>query len=408
MNMKHFILCTSLSLSFTGADALAGESFTEALTGGKWSADLRARYENVEQADKENSANAKTFRARVGYETGKFYNFSGFGEIEFITHLGDTNFDDGINGKSQYPRVGDADDEAINQLYLSYEGLPETKVSLGRFKQNFDNQRFIGSSNFRQNDSSYDGFTVNNKAIDKLTLDYSYINKVHRSAGSDSPVGVYSGDVNLLHAKYAFNDAVSLTGYGYLLGFEGIAEDLASQTYGLRLSGSYPIAQTDVKLLYAVEGALQSDMGDNPNNYSEMYYRLEPGIGYGGGTYKLIYEVLGGDGVNAVQTPLAAMHSHNGWADQFRSTPGDGLRDVYLDVAYKLPFEGVLENTSVITQIHDYRADKGNDHYGHEWGLGVEKKFGSNWTIGAKYADYNADTYSVDTQKTWVYTQFTF
>ena len=49
--------------------------------------------------------------------------------------------------------------------------------------------------------------------------------------------------------------------------------------------------------------------------------------------------MLGGDngsGNRAFQTPLATKHAFQGWADQFLTTPADGIEDAYLGVTAPL------------------------------------------------------------------------
>ena len=149
----YSILCaTSILASAHGAYAadpvtpLAGakSEFTKALTEGKPILDARYRYEYVDQDGLADEANAHTVRTRLGYETGKFKDFSALLEFENITDIGGEHYNDTINGKATYPTVADPEDTALNRLQLTYTGLPDTALVLGRQNIVLDNQRFVG------------------------------------------------------------------------------------------------------------------------------------------------------------------------------------------------------------------------------------------------------------------------
>jgi hypothetical protein len=51
---------------------------------------------------------------------------------------------------------------------------------------------------------------------------------------------------------------------------------------------------------------------------------------------------------------------------------------------------------------HNFYDDTGNIHYDKEWDFMATKKFGKHYSLLAKYAYYDADQFSTDTQKIWV------
>jgi len=67
-------------------------SFAEALTSGKAHLLFRYRYEFVDQDGFAKDANASTLRIRLNYKTGKWNNWSGFTEFDYITELLLTDF----------------------------------------------------------------------------------------------------------------------------------------------------------------------------------------------------------------------------------------------------------------------------------------------------------------------------
>lgn len=407
-----------LSASPQHAGQTPANSLVGAITHGTPSLDMRYRYETVDQDALAQNARASTLRTRVGYVTGAFGGFKAGVELENISNLGSESYNNTYNGKSAYPVVADPDDSDINQLYVSYSGaaLPKSAITVGRQIINLDNQRFVGTVEWRQNNQTFDAASFSSQYIDHAVFYYAYVSHVNRVFGPDSPsganVGKFKSSSHLINASYEFDPSLKLTGYTYLLDFSN-GTAVSSATYGLRLTGKYAVNQ-DVKLLYTAEVAHQADYAGNPSHISENYTLLEPGIAWNGWTGKAGYEVLHGNGTTAFQTPLATLHAFNGWADKFLSTPVNGLEDVYASLNYKVPFGGNwLKGLDTTVAYHDFKSDVGGIHYGKEWDASIMQTFFEHYTVGLKFADYNADEASAgnatrDTAKTMMWLQIKY
>lgn len=382
------------------AQANADTGITEALTGGKTTLDARYRLETVNQENALKDATASTIRLRLGYETGQYAGFGLMAEAESLTALGGKAYNSTINGKSNYSVVADPEFTEINQAYVSYSGLPGTKLKYGRQRLTLDNHRFVGNVGWRQNEQTFDAFTVVNQSLPDTTITGGYIYNVNRVFSDRSPVGDFKTRAPLLNVNYKGWSMGEIVGYAYLLDFVERPAD-STETYGLRFSGSAPVGNA-IKALYTAEYASQSDYRDNPANFSLNYYLLEGGAAAGDATFKLGYEVLGGNGQVAFQTPLATLHSMNGWADQFLITPVNGLKDAYVSAGT------VLQDAKLEAIYHDFRADTGGARYGTEWDLVATRTIGKNYLLGAKYASYRAKTFAVDTDKFWLYAEAKF
>ena len=171
------------------------------------------------------------------------------------------------------------------------------------------------------------------------------------------------------------------------------------------------------KVLYTAEFAEQRSAHGNTTNYKTSYTLLEAGVDMTNmAVFKLGYEVLGSDTGAAntqFKTPLATLHAFNGWADMFLTTPTQGLKDAYITAGTK------LAGINLAANYHEYRTDVAiaaaniND-LGSEWGLMAAYGFGKNYTVGLKYADYQAGDANavaagyVNTQKTWLWGEFKF
>ena len=367
--------------------------------------DVRYRYENVDQNGIAKDANASTLRTKLGYKTGKLHDLSATLEFENVAYLGNENFNNTINGKTTHPVVADPDSTEVNHAFLTYTGIPDTTLQVGRQPFNLDNQRFIGTVGWRQNDQSYDAAAVINTSLQDTTLIYGFVDNVNRIFSDDHPLGNLETSTHVINASYNGWKYGKLTGYGYLIDLDDAAVfGLSSKTFGVRFTGATPIKE-DVKLLYTAEYARQSDHGDNPTNYNADYYALEGGAGYKGLTAKVGYEVLGSDngGTVSFQTPLATLHAFNGWADKFLTTPAAGLEDLYASVSYKVSgVNETVDGTQLAVAYHDFSAETGGADYGSEWNASIGRDFMEHYSVLLKYADYNADSFATDTQKIWV------
>lgn len=420
MKAKTLFLTGTALLAFTTvmtsySQARADEGVENFLPLNGFYVDARYRYEHVEQDSFTKDADASTLRTKVGYKTNTLNGFQGLIEFEAVGHTGaNDDHNNTVNGKTTYPVIADPDGVELNQLWVSYSGLPDTTIKIGRQGINLDNQRFIGTVGWRQNDQTFDSVIVSNNSIENLNLLYSHVSNVNRIFGNEHPLGDLDTETHIARASYKAADWLTVTGYGYWLDFDRAATS-SSKTYGVRLTGDAPINQ-DWTFFYEAEGAEQDDHGNNTASYDATYYHLAPGVKWNNWTFQAGFESLEGDGTSSFQTPLATGHKFNGWADKFLTTPGGGLEDAYGKVTYK--FDGInpwLNSTKLTAVYHDFDAENGSADYGDEWNLQLTRPLkldNIGWSEGAsvslKYADYDADSFSTDTQKWWVVFQVRF
>lgn len=393
----------------------AADTLTDALTGGKVSGNLQLRYEGVTQNNALQNADAITARLRLGYETGTFNGFGAMVEAESTTDLGNKKYNSLNPVNATYSTVMDPEVTEINQAYLSYSGMGNTTIKWGRQRLILDNARFVGNVGWRQNEQTYDAFTLVNKSLPDTTITAGYITNVNRIIGDGVTGGNAPMSSPIFNVNYKGWSLAEIVGYAYLLDYNVAAPYAAnnlnsSDTYGLRLKGSAPMGGN--KLLYTAEFAEQRSAHGNTVNYKTSYTLLEGGVDITNmAVFKLGYEVLGSDTGAAntqFKTPLATLHAFNGWADTFLATPANGLKDAYVSA------NGKLAGIALGAAYHDYRADvstAGINNLGSEWNLVATYKYGKNYTVGLKYADYSAGDVAagyVDTRKTWLWGAFNF
>lgn len=363
-------------------------------------ADIRYRLELVDQDGLAEQAAASTLRVKAGVRTAEWHGFSAVVEGEAIVVVGETSYNDTVNGKTAYPVVADPSDVLLNQAYLRWRPMAELEMAGGRQAVNLDNQRWIGSVGWRQNDQTLDAVRVTARPAKGASVDYFYAWRVNRVFGPDSPQGIWRDtEIHGVRAAYTIKNVGTLSAYGYWLDVPSSPAS-SNRTLGVRMAGELPVGGK-ASILYSAEYARQHDHGANPRSFGLDYWLFEPGVKAGPVTLKAGYERLEGNGTVGLQTPLATLHAFNGWADKFLTTPASGLRDVYLDAGYKVPGKGPLAGLVLRAAWHDYGSTTGGIAYGQEWNALASYPLGKRFTLTAKLARYDADAFATDTTKLW-------
>ena len=364
--------------------------------------DARLRYETVDQTGFTKDADAVTARVRAGLQ---FTNgdVSILGEAEGTLTLSE-HYNSTTNGKTTYPVVADPENAELNRLQIQYTGINDTTFTLGRQRINIDDQRFVGSVGWHQNEQTFDAIRVETTALGPLKADVTYSWADHTIFGYDSAIQSISGS-NVFATLSAEVSKVTLEGFAFLVAqHEFGRRQFSSQTYGLRASGKFVLTM-DASLALAASYATQADWKDNPNDYKADYWLADATLSLGKLDLNAAYEILGADTGTAntsFQTPLATLHKFQGWADKFLTTPANGIRDLQGGASYALGKISVFGPVKLVTAYHQFDSDIGSINYGHEWDAQIVMKPRPDTTIIAKFADYKADTFSTDTQKIWI------
>ncbi len=367
----------------------------------------RLRYEHVDQPTTE--ADALTMRLRAGAEF-KLGQFSILAEAEgTLAAIEDYNAFPFVVASGQrrpgYSVVADPMNVELNRLQFQYR-LPTATFTLGRQRINLDDQRWVGSVGWRQNEQTFDAVRMEAK-VGPVTLDGTY------SIGQRTLFGVDAGPRQAYQGDFFFAGAgvkagpLQVKAFAYLLDYEeGFFAANSSKTFGLRASTVLPLSPT-VKLALAASYARQADYGSNPFDYAADYLAAEGTVSIRSLGLTAGYEKLGSDNGRGLQTPMATLFKFNGWADVFLTTPGTGLQDIYGGVAYK--FDGVkaLPGLNAGVTYHRFDSDVGGIDYGDEWDAQLGFSVG-RVALLARYANYRAKGFGVDTEKVWLQAEFAF
>jgi hypothetical protein len=189
---------------------------------------------------------------------------------------------------------------------------------------------------------------------------------------------------------------VTILAYSYTIDYDTRVA-FSSQTFGGEVIGNFPVGPVtlDARAGYST----QSDIGSNPIAYDADYIVAEGTLKVAGFTLRVQYEELGSDdGTAAFQTPLATAHAFNGFADLFLVTPATGLRDTNVRLAKNFAIPGLPGGITAMATYHEFDSDFGGIDYGTEFDAVLSGKIGPVAVL-AKYANYQADNFGVDTQR---------
>lgn len=397
----RFVLTSCASLAIAGS--LGAADASDLFTKGKVSLNFRARSESVSQTSLRD-AQAITLRSRVGYTTGEVSGFKAMVEGENIAALdGDRYSQSGLNPAATGRAViADPEITELNQAWIGYT-YEKTSAIVGRQRFVLDNARFIGDSGWRQDNQTVDAITIRDTSFAKTTLTYAYLDRIHRVFGRHHPQGRWNSDSHVFNASRAGLPAGgTLTAYGYLLDFKDSTTNSCA-TWGAAYAGTAPLSPK-LKLAYRAELATQADYGSNKQNYRSTYTLVEAGAVAKAGSASLGYEVLGSDRNVGFKTPLATLHSMNGWADLFLNTPAAGLRDTYVKATANLP-----EGFGLTAFYHWFDTDAASTKIGHEIDAVLTRAFGKSVNALVKVADFRRDSPAFpNVRKFWLQVEYTY
>ena len=372
-------------------EVITEPDFFEALTNGTVKLNARARYEFADFDNFDENSNAATLRTRLGYLTGDWNGLQGYVELEDVRAADDEAYNAaGLNGVFDRPVIADPEVTELNQLWASYalptgEGELSLNAKVGRQGINLDDQRFVGTVGWRQDNQTFDaGVVSTDLGIEGFNATYGFLNQINRIFGEELD---FDSESHIVNVSYKLGGYGKLTGFAYLLDFENAALN-SSDTFGVRFAGDRAL-NDDLKLLYQASWAFQQDAGDNPVDYEAIYVLGDVALEAKGlGTVGVGYELLGSDdGLFGFRTPLATLHKFNGFADQFLVTPNGGLQDFY--VYLKAGF--LPKGTKALVAFHVFEPDEGDADFGTEFDGVVSHKINDHLTAGAKAAFFLGD-----------------
>lgn len=360
--------------------------FSDSILAGKPILEVRLREEFVDQANFAKDASALTVRTRFGWETASWNNLKATLEFENVQRIGGQRYNTTTNGRTTYPVVADPDVTELNRAQIAWKPSDKFMATIGRQRINLDDQRFIGSVGWRQDEQTIDAARVD-LTFGKLKATYIYLDKINRVFGQALD---WDSDSHALNVTYSLAEPLKVQGFLYALDFKQSPAN-SSITYGVKATGSAWVSL--FKVAYGGTYARQTEYRNNPAKFALDYWEGDVSGTFDVYTLKVSYENLGGNGVKGFATPLATLHAFQGWADVFLTTPANGVQDVNVSLTATPRFKfKYLYNFAVVVRYHDFRAARTNAPLGTEWDAQVQALINPHLTALIKYADYQGPT----------------
>jgi len=355
--------------------------------------DLRLRWEYAETDALAEESEALTLRMRPSVEIDPAPWLSLLAEADAIVSLLPDSRN-GFTGGGDRPAIPDSEALELNRLQAQLRPVRDWTVTLGRQRVLFDDARFIGSADFRQNQQTLDALASSLILSEKLVLQAGYIWQVNRFTGPRRADGRIDSDSFYLRASLP-SPAGRVGVFHYDLDIDpraGPAHD--SRTSGVRLDGR--AFGDDVGLFWSATLARQASGG------TEIGY-VQAGLDLDWRELSLgaRLERLGSNDGVAFQTPLASLHAFQGAADIFATTPADGIEDIELAATWRVGSAGALRAIRLGVELHDFAAAGSDRAYGREFSAHASARWSDN-IFSIEWASYRAEGFASDTDKVWV------
>lgn len=358
----------------------------------------RLRYADLKEGEQNGLASSALLRVSVQSEWSR--RLSSFVEIDHVATGFKDQHNDAVrlNGK---PTIPDVPGTELNQGFLQFKSR-SSRITLGRQVIEFDQQRFIGSVNFWQNEQSFDALRMDYRLFSSSRFNYAYIANANRIFGdeagtflppTDSPydgvqgerrpvnaLGDHAHDTHLLRAEINEWDYSKFVLYSYLIDNHD-AEATSNNTFGANFTFKYKpgIFHYAIDLGLATQERVEIDTHPRPS-----YGAIDVGIAYQSFELSLAMERFGVDRQTPFIAPLGSLHEFNGWADQFSVVPTAGLLDKKIQWVWRrTPWR-------LDMRYHAFDAVVGSQSLGEEVDVDIIYDIAEKHVLMLRFADYKA------------------
>ena len=384
----------------------ASFSIADSLAHGRFTLELRPRYNRIEESNYPQLARGGTVRALAGWRSAPWSGLRLTIEAIHTDHIGRQSFNDSsaLRASSPFPLLPDPTYSGVNQAHAEYTGIDGLRLRLGRQIVRLDNQRWVSDNDFRQIPQVFDGVTVVHNGFENTELAAGQYWRMRSTSG-------VTATLRLSTLRAAWNPAPghSLSVFAILHdqaqngAFTGFA-DSSYRLVGAKADGALP-AFGSVVVPYTAEYAQQRPYSGGDSRVKANYWRLGAGLASADWTARYDYEVKGSNnGAYGLQMPLTDFYAFNGWTLHFFNTPRTGLRDQWLTLRY------AIGNFTLYGESHRFRADFGGIGLGRENDAGVTYAAMENLLVRLQHARYDPGGGTPDPRirKTWLTVTLTF
>jgi len=336
---------------------------------------------------------------RASFESSWSDAFSSFIQLDHVQTGYQNQHSDGVRFNGQ-PSIPEVEGSEVNQLYGKVNSAGWEFVA-GRQVIGFDNQRFVGSVSFWQNEQTFDAVLVKKLLLSASHLTYGYLANANRIFGDDAnehlldsdinfstlngrrpllALGDHEHDTHLLRAEFNEWDYHKLVLYSYLINNKD-----AVATSGDTLGAHYRLKIKPRQFQYRVElEAARQQRTKFPAEPTLPYFRMEAGLAYDSLELSARWEALGAKDGAAFVTPLGSLHEFHGWADQLNVPPSIGLVDHSVKLKWRItPFKFDI-------RVHRFHSDQGDHFLGEEVDVDIIYKPSKKHVVMLRFADFHA------------------
>ena len=381
-------------------------SIGQSLALGRFTLELRPRYNRIEESNHPRTTEGGTLRAAAGWRSAPYRGLRFTVEAIHADHLGRKNFNDdpALLNTSPFPLLPDPRYSGVNQAHVEYTGLEGMRLRLGRQIVRVDNQRWVSDNDFRQIPQVFDGVALVHTGIENTELAAAHYWRVRGTSGVTSTL-----KLSVLRAAWNPLPGHSVSAYGYFHdqaqngAFTGFANN-SYRVVGAKAEGAAR-GFSAIEIPYIVEYAQQRPYAGGDARIDANYWRAGAGVASSSWTLRFDQEVKGSNaGRYGLQMPLTDFYSFNGWTLHFFNTPRQGLRDRWLSLRYAagpITFYG---------ETHRFRSDYGGVDLGREHDIGVTYVFNENIVARLQHARYDPGAATPDPaiRKTWLTVSYTY
>jgi hypothetical protein len=397
----------ALRIVAAGAAALAAAPvLAQESPAGRFTFELRPRYNHIEESDKPKRTTGGTVRILAGYASAPIDGMmrivlEGIHADQIDPHFNDNGAD---FATSPYPLLPDPKYTGINRAYIDFTGIESARVRAGRQVVRMDNQRWVSDNNFRQTPQVFDGINARYATPFGVELQAAYFGQVRTTSGDADDL-----NLTLLHAAWNPLPGHALVAYGYFHDqpSNGAFTGFANSSYrvaGVRAEGT-AFRAGEFDFPYEAEVAWQRPYAGGDSRIDAKYWRLGGGAACDWGVLRYDYEVKGSNGGRyGVQMPLTDFYAFNGWTLHFFNTPRQGLRDGWITL------KAVWQNFTFYGESHRFRSDYGSIDFGKELDVGLTYSWNENMTLRVQNARYDPGSNTPDPtiRKVWVTFTWTY
>jgi hypothetical protein len=399
--LKRLAALAAASWAVFAAAQQADEPFSleDSISRGRFTLELRPRYNRIDESDKPERTEGGTVRVVAGLRTAPLQGLRFVIEGIHANHLGGEFNDNGaLFATSPYPLLPDPRYTGINQAYVQYGANEGLRVRAGRQIVRMDNQRWVSDNDFRQIPQVFDGVFASYDVVAGVDLSGGYFGRVRNTSGITQDLRL-----TLLHAAWNPAPGHSLAAYGYFHdqaangAFTGYA-DSSYRVIGVRAEGAAArVGAFDIP--YELEYAQQRPYAGGNAMIDANYWRAGAGVAHRESVLRFDYEVKGSNaGRYGVQMPLTDFYAFNGWTLHFFNTPRQGLRDAWITARHR------WNAFTLYAEGHRFRSDFGSIDFGREVDAGLTYAWHENVVLRLQHARYDPGSGTPDPtiRKTWL------